>query len=262
MDAIFLADFRRTVADAAGRLLIYSDTDAARPLAPGKWSRKEIIGHLIDSAANNHARFVRAQLHDDLVFEGYDQARWVEVQRYRERPWTDLVGLWQAYNVHIASVMESADRRRRASAGASQPRSHRHGGRQRSRTGDARLLHARLRRASEASSAAGADRDGRGFKSSWIVIVLSIRELRASDIATAGPLFVDAYPHRAHEVRCWYPPDPREQPQRWDVFLRLHQCSSATALSKVRRCNALRRHRRTRPSRRRRRTRRHGDRPR
>ena len=108
MTADFLADFRRTVTESADRLLAYSDADAAQPLAPGKWSRKEIIGHLIDSAANNHARFVRAQLQDDLVFDGYEQARWVEVQRYRERPWTELVGLWQAYNVHIAAVMQSA----------------------------------------------------------------------------------------------------------------------------------------------------------
>jgi hypothetical protein len=109
MDAPFLADFRRTIAQAADDLLAYSDADASRPIAPGKWSRKEIVGHLIDSAANNHARFVRAQLQDDLVFDSYDQARWVEVQRYRERPWTDLVRLWQAYNLHIASVMEAAD---------------------------------------------------------------------------------------------------------------------------------------------------------
>ena len=109
MDPAFLADFHRTVTDAVGRLLAYSDADATRPLAPGKWSRKEIIGHLIDSAANNHARFVRAQLEDDMIFVGYDQARWVEVQRYRERLWTDLVGLWQVYNLHIASVMEAAD---------------------------------------------------------------------------------------------------------------------------------------------------------
>jgi len=45
---------------------------ASRP-APGKWSQKEIIGHLIDSASNNHGRFVRAQLQDDLIFAGYDQ---------------------------------------------------------------------------------------------------------------------------------------------------------------------------------------------
>jgi len=109
MDPTFLAEFRRTLTEAVDRLLLYSDADAARPLAPGKWSRKEIVGHLIDSAANNHARFVRAQLQDDMVFDGYEQARWVEVQRYRERPWTELVGLWQAYNLHIASVMATAD---------------------------------------------------------------------------------------------------------------------------------------------------------
>jgi hypothetical protein len=77
--------------------------------APGKWSPKEIIGHLIDSASNNHGRFVRAQLHDDLRFDGYEQAEWVEVQRYQERDWADLIALWQALNHHIAHVMATAD---------------------------------------------------------------------------------------------------------------------------------------------------------
>jgi hypothetical protein len=63
---------------------------------------------LIDSAANNHGRFIRAQLQEDLIFAGYEQDAWVRVQRYRERPWSDLVRLWQAYNEHIASVMASA----------------------------------------------------------------------------------------------------------------------------------------------------------
>ena len=49
------------------------------------------LGHLIDSAVNNHARFVRAQLQDDLVFPGYDQDGWVRVQRYDERSWPALV---------------------------------------------------------------------------------------------------------------------------------------------------------------------------
>lgn len=106
MDAAFLDDFRQTLATAAGRLGEYSDADASRPLAPGKWSRKEIIGHLIDSAANNHARFVRAQIEDDFVVHDYDQARWVDVQRYRERSWPDLVRLWEAYNRHLAAIME------------------------------------------------------------------------------------------------------------------------------------------------------------
>jgi hypothetical protein len=109
MDAAFIAEFRRTIDRAAERLGTFCDSEAGRPTAPGKWSKKEIVGHLIDSAANNHGRFVRAQLQEDLVFPGYDQDAWVRVQRYRDRPWSDLVALWRAYNRHIACVMESAD---------------------------------------------------------------------------------------------------------------------------------------------------------
>src|SRR6266498_1695508 len=109
MDAAFLADFRRTIDRAAERLAAVSDREAARSPAPGKWSKKEIVGHLIDSAANNHGRFVRAQLQEELVFPGYDQDAWVRVQRHRDRSWSDLIRLWQAYNHQIAFVMESAD---------------------------------------------------------------------------------------------------------------------------------------------------------
>jgi len=109
IDAAFLDDFRRTVDRAAERLLAFSDADASRPPTPGKWSRKEIIGHLIDSASNNHSRFVRAQLQDDLVFPGYQQDDWVRVQRYQKQPWGDLVRLWHAYNHQIANIMEAAD---------------------------------------------------------------------------------------------------------------------------------------------------------
>jgi hypothetical protein len=109
IDADFVNDFRRTIVEAADKLLAYSDAEASVRPAPSKWSKKEIIGHLIDSAANNHARFVRAQLQDDLIFDGYDQDAWVRLQRYQERGWTDLVRLWVAYNNHIAAIMESAD---------------------------------------------------------------------------------------------------------------------------------------------------------
>jgi DinB superfamily len=110
VDATFIADFRQTVDRAAERLLALSEDVASNRASPGKWSRKEIIGHLIDSASNNHGRFVRAQLQEDLVFPGYDQDDWVRTQRYQDRPWAHLVQLWQAFNHHIASVMETADR--------------------------------------------------------------------------------------------------------------------------------------------------------
>ena len=111
MDAGFLTDFRDTVDTAAARLLALSAEQAAVRPAPGKWSPKEIVGHLIDSASNNHGRFVRAQLQDDLRFDGYEQAAWVTVQRYQEREWVDLIALWQALNHHIAHLMATADPR-------------------------------------------------------------------------------------------------------------------------------------------------------
>jgi hypothetical protein len=72
----------------------------------GGWSRKEILGHLIDSASNNHQRFVRAQLEEELQFPAYEQEGWARTQHCEDLPLTDLVDLWVAYNrllVHIAS---------------------------------------------------------------------------------------------------------------------------------------------------------------
>lgn len=74
--------------------------------APGKWSPIELVGHLIDSAANNHQRFVRAQQQDNLVFDGYDQDAWVKQQNYQAANWQETVAFWQAYNLHLAHVIE------------------------------------------------------------------------------------------------------------------------------------------------------------
>ena len=98
-------DLAATVIAAAASLATMSDESAARRPGPGKWSPKEVIGHLIDSAANNHQRFVRAQLQDDLVFPGYAQDAWVAAERYRDAPWQNLLTLWRAYNLHIAWLM-------------------------------------------------------------------------------------------------------------------------------------------------------------
>jgi len=102
----WIDDFKSTVAEATGRLQQIDEAKSTESQAPGKWSAKEILGHLIDSAANNHSRFVLAQMRDDLVFPGYEQNKWIDIQKYRDEPWPALIDLWRAYNVHIAHVME------------------------------------------------------------------------------------------------------------------------------------------------------------
>lgn len=71
------------------------------------WSKKEILGHLIDSAVNNHQRFVRAAQNVADKFPTYDQNQWVAVQKYNEMEWTDLVELFAQLNLHISRVLNN-----------------------------------------------------------------------------------------------------------------------------------------------------------
>lgn len=98
-------DLKQTVESATPRLIALA-ASSATPLAPGKWSPREIIGHLIDSASNNHQRFVRGQLQDELVFPGYAQDDWVRIGGYADASWEDLIALWRSFNLQIARVME------------------------------------------------------------------------------------------------------------------------------------------------------------
>lgn len=80
---------------------------ASKKRGPDTWSKKEILGHLIDSASNNHQRFVRAAQNIAGDFPTYDQNRWVEVQRYNEANWSGLVELFSQYNLHLCRVIDS-----------------------------------------------------------------------------------------------------------------------------------------------------------
>lgn len=99
--------FRNLIRRGSRGLGALSSAQSARRPAPGRWSPREIVGHLIDSASNNHQRFVRAQFQEELVFPGYDQDAWVSVQQYQEAEWTRLIELWQAFNSRLASVMDA-----------------------------------------------------------------------------------------------------------------------------------------------------------
>jgi hypothetical protein len=78
----------------------------AKPTASA-WSPKEELGHLLDSAANNHQRIVRAQFEDRLAMPGYEQNRWVLIHRYQNRDWKELIVLWQALNRQLLAAAES-----------------------------------------------------------------------------------------------------------------------------------------------------------
>jgi len=100
-----LEDFERTVEAAAERLRGMTEAESEKRSASGAWSAKETLGHLIDSAANNHQRFVRAQFRNDLDFPGYVQDEWLAAQHYQETSWPRLVELWRLYNLHLLHVV-------------------------------------------------------------------------------------------------------------------------------------------------------------
>ncbi|WP_020533773.1 DinB family protein [Flexithrix dorotheae] len=107
-DQSYTGELLRTIiSELRERLLGVSESRSEVKPAPEKWSPKEVIGHLIDSAANNHQRFVRTQFQDNMIFQGYDQDAWVAVQNYQGHTWKDLVNLWYYYNWHLSQVMDA-----------------------------------------------------------------------------------------------------------------------------------------------------------
>jgi hypothetical protein len=83
-----------------------ADVVSSKP--PASWSVKEELGHLLDSATNNHQRIVRAQLEENPAMPGYDGDRWVELHAYRSRDWRELIGLWEALNRQLLAAAEAA----------------------------------------------------------------------------------------------------------------------------------------------------------
>ena len=95
-----------SVIDAAEpRLREIGALESTKPILPGGWSRRQVLGHLIDSASNNHQRFVRAALQPSLDFPGYDQEGNVRLQAPQEADWSLLVSLWASYNRYLAHVI-------------------------------------------------------------------------------------------------------------------------------------------------------------
>jgi len=99
-----------TLRNAVPWLATLSDAEASAPEREGKWSAKEVVGHLTDSAVNNLGRIVRMQI-DPESMSGYAQEAWVQLQHYRERDWSQVLALWFALNEHIAWTIRNIERR-------------------------------------------------------------------------------------------------------------------------------------------------------
>jgi|SRR5437867_5066421 len=102
-------DLTETIDAAKPRLLSMTESRASDKPYPDKWSIKEILGHLVDSASNNHQRIVRMQEVENIGTFSYAQVHWVNSQRYRSEPWTDLVNGWYYFNKHLAHVIGHVD---------------------------------------------------------------------------------------------------------------------------------------------------------
>jgi hypothetical protein len=83
-------------------LVTISEAEASVPECEGKWSGKQVIGHLIDSAVNNLGRIVRMQIESGQSLPGYEQMAWVNLQHYAKREWAQVLALWFALNEHVA----------------------------------------------------------------------------------------------------------------------------------------------------------------
>jgi DinB superfamily len=89
------------VPDRLGKI---SSSESEHKPDPAQWSPKDELGHLLDSAANNHQRIVRAQLENNPAMPGYDGERWVELHAYHQRDWSELINLWKALNTQLLAA--------------------------------------------------------------------------------------------------------------------------------------------------------------
>ena len=87
------------------KLRAIPDADFSHKPAPEKWSKKEIIGHLIDSATNNHHRFVRAQFEDAPKIT-YALNEWNTASRYQDMESRHVIAFWANYNQHLIEVVK------------------------------------------------------------------------------------------------------------------------------------------------------------
>ena len=106
MPGTLASDFRTELHRLRGILLELSPALADTPWRQGGWTRKQIVGHLLDSAANNRQRFVRAAIDGRYAGPKYAQDAWVAAHGYSEASWETLLRWWQAEHEILAAVVD------------------------------------------------------------------------------------------------------------------------------------------------------------
>jgi len=116
MAARLAHNFRVELSLLRTALLTFPPALADTPWREGGWTRKQILGHLLDSAANNRQRFVRAAIEGSYAGPKYAQDAWVAAHGYASMPWDTLVRWWQAEHEILAAVVDRIPEERLAAA--------------------------------------------------------------------------------------------------------------------------------------------------
>ena len=101
----YLLEWQMKIAHIEKQLAGIDKEKARIKPARDKWCINEILGHLIDSAINNHRRFILMQIQDNLIFDGYEQDRWVDLQNYIIKDLKTLIETWEILNLNILSAL-------------------------------------------------------------------------------------------------------------------------------------------------------------
>jgi hypothetical protein len=99
-------EFRAQVDSFRRALLELPPESAGTHWRAGGWTRKQIVGHLLDSAANNRQRFVRAATEGAYTGPTYEQAAWVAAHGYDGQTWETLLRWWDAEHEILAAVVD------------------------------------------------------------------------------------------------------------------------------------------------------------
>lgn len=110
--SIYTEEIRQIVNDWESKLLLLPEDMITERRNHQNRTIKQLLGHLIDSASNNHQRMIRLQYNENLTFPDYtqDNDRWIAIQDYQHADWINLVQLWKSFNLHIIHLVESIDK--------------------------------------------------------------------------------------------------------------------------------------------------------